>query len=298
MISQRLPPQKWIRPALQARSGAAVAFVSNVQAAVEQIRANAPGALAGRNHEYLHRLRVGIRRLRSTLRAFRELVRRRRARTFDRKLRALLRAIGAVRDWDVFLQSPMPPALRRASRKQRAMAEASLRVALAARRLSLLSDRLYVWAQSEPWRASAKPDEPLGKFGTRALRRLCEALGDAAAGIDWTDAKRRHRVRICAKRLRYGSDCFAAAFPVDAMAGFQQRLKNLQQVLGELNDIAVQRRLLDKLARKGLSVRATAQARARLLAREQPLLKKVGKAWKKFDAHPRHWRREAARAQG
>jgi CHAD domain-containing protein len=299
MISHRRPsPQKWIRPPLQADSTAAVAFVANVRAAAAQIHANGRGASISGDPEYLHQLRVGMRRLRSTLRAFRGLVRKRRARAFDRKLRSLLRSMGAVRDWDVFLRSHLPPAVRRAGLKQRALAHATLRAAIAPRRLGLLSERLLVWAQSEPWRAGAKPDEPLGRFGARALQLLLESVRDAAAGIDWTDAKRRHRVRIRAKRLRYGSDCFAAAFPAEAMDEFQQRLKKLQLVLGELNDIAVQRRLLNELARERASARATADARARLLAAERPLLKKIGKAWKKFDAHPRHWRREAARARG
>jgi CHAD domain-containing protein len=299
MNPQRLTaPQKWIRPPLQAGSSAAAAFIANLRAAVAQIHANAHGASVGRNHEYLHQLRVGIRRLRSTLRAFRELVRRRRAHRFDGELRTLLRAMGAVRDWDAFLHSRVSPALRKAGLRQRAMAQASLSVAVTPRKLALLSGRLFVWAQSEPWRAGAKPDEPLGKFGARALRRLFDATRDAAAKIDWADAKRRHRVRIRVKRLRYGCDCFAAGFAPKAMEDFEGRLKKLQQLLGELNDIAVQRRLLNELARSGASARATADIRGRLLARERPLVKDVAKAWSKFEAHPPHWRREAARAQG
>jgi CHAD domain-containing protein len=281
---------------LQAASTVAAAFVANVRAAVAQIHANAHGASVGRNLEYLHQLRVGIRRLRSTLRAFRELVRRRRAQQFDRELRSMLRSMGAVRDWDAFLHSRVPPALRQAAQAHRATAQRAMRFAAPPRRLEVFSARLFVWARSEPWRASARPDELLGRFGARALRRLFEEVRDAAAGIDWTDAKRRHRVRIHVKRLRYGCDCFAAGFPPKAMEAFQDPLKKLQQLLGELNDIAVQRRLLSELARGGASARATAAVRVRLRTRERPLVRKLGKAWSKFEGHPAHWRREAARA--
>src|SRR5512132_1503308 len=171
MISQRLPPpQIWRRPPLPAGASAAVAFVANLRAAVAQIHANAHGASVGRNQEYLHQLRVGIRRLRSTLRAFRELVRRRRARRFDRELRTLLRAMGAVRDWDAFVHSRISPALRKAGLRQRTSAQASLRGSVTPRKLALLTGRLFAWAQGEPWRARARPDEPLGPFGARALR--------------------------------------------------------------------------------------------------------------------------------
>jgi CHAD domain-containing protein len=94
------------------------------------------------------------------------------------------------------------------------------------------------------------------------------------------------------KRLRYGCDCFAAGFPPEATNAFQQRLKKLQELLGELNDIAVQRRLLKELAC------ASGTALSRLAARERPLLNALGKEWRKFDVHPPHWRKEVARARG
>jgi CHAD domain-containing protein len=293
MIPQRLPPpQKWIRPALQSRSSAAAAFVSNVQAAIAQIHANAHGASLGRNPEYLHQLRVGIRRLRSTLRAFRALVRRQRARRFDREWRTVLRSTSAARDWDAFLHSRVSPALRKAGLRQRALAQTSLRVSVAPRKLARLTGRVHVWSQSKPWRASARPGEALGPFGGRALQVLHEAVRDSAEGIDWSDARRRHRVRIRVKRLRYGCDCFAAGFPTQAMEAFQHRLKKLQELLGDLNDIVVQRRLLKELAcTKGTTIN-------QLAARERLLLKGLEKIWSKFEAHPPPWRREAARARG
>ena len=166
------PPRKWSRPPLQAGSAAAAAFVANVRAAVAQIHANARAAAIGRNPEHLHQLRVGIRRLRSTLRAFRGLVRRRRARRFDRELRTMLRSMGAVRDWDAFLHARFSPALRQAALSHRAMAQRSMRNVVTPQRLSSLLRRLLIWTRDEPWRESADPEEPVGDFGARALRRL------------------------------------------------------------------------------------------------------------------------------
>jgi len=99
------PPRRWSRPGIAAGAGAGDAFVANVRAALKQIGANAAGAAEGRNPECLHQLRVGLRRLRSTLRAFRPLLRRRKSAEFDRLLREILRALGAARDWDVFRRS-------------------------------------------------------------------------------------------------------------------------------------------------------------------------------------------------
>jgi inorganic triphosphatase YgiF len=74
------------------RSRAGEAFVANIAAAAALLGANARGAALGKNPGYLHQVRVGIRRLRSTLRVFRRLVRKRPARRFDHALRSLMRA--------------------------------------------------------------------------------------------------------------------------------------------------------------------------------------------------------------
>ena len=291
-------PQKRIQPPLTARASAGAALIANVGAAVAQIQANARGAALGRDPEYLHQLRIGIRRLRSSLRAFRELVRRRRASCLDRELRATLRALGPVRDWDVFLQSQFAPVLQREAYARRAAAQRTVRRILTQARFQSLLRRVLDWIRSEPWRASADPGAPLGTFGARALQRLYDAPCGAAARIDWSNAKRRHRVRIRLKRLRYGSECFAAGFAPEAMYGFQHRLRAMQHLLGELNDITVQQRLLRELGHGTGLARPIARAQTRLAARERTLTGAIPKAWSKLESHPLYWRRAAVRARG
>ena len=297
IISQRIPPvQKWMPPALDAGTAAGAAFVANISAAVVQIRANARGALLGHDPEHLHQLRVGIRRMRATLRAFRRLVRRRIAQRFERELRTLLRALAAARDWDVFLQSQSDPVLRRVARRRRAAAHRSAQRVLSQDRFGSVLRRALAWARSEPWRASADSREPLGAFGARSLRRLYRAMGRRAADMDWSDPAQRHRARIRLKWLRYGYDCFAAGFAPRALKAFLHRLRSLQHILGELNDIRVQRGLLRGLASEAGLGRTVASARARLTARERSLTLEAETVWSKIAAHPPRWRRQAARA--
>jgi len=116
-------PTKWIRPNLSVRATCGEAFVGNMRAAIEQVAANAAGAAAGRDPEYLHQLRVGVRRLRSTLRAFRELLRRGRADAIEAPWRSMMRALGTARDWDVFHHSLGQADLRAEARKHRGEAQ-------------------------------------------------------------------------------------------------------------------------------------------------------------------------------
>jgi CHAD domain-containing protein len=282
---------------LTAGATAAQAFVANVAAAAEQISANAPGLLKSRNPEYLHQLRVGIRRMRSTLRAFRALARRRRSSAFDTELRSTLRILGQARDWDAFSASDLPASLRQAARHPRARSLRKVRAAVHRKRFQSLPARVLRWAKTNPWRGSADPNELIGSFGARALKRLHSELSRCADEIDWTDGERRHRVRIRAKRLRYGLDCFAWGFAPASVERFAHRLHALQEVLGELNDCRVQRSLLRQLASHEHSQPA-ARAGSRLASRERRLIGKAVEAWSKLEKHPQHWRREAVRARG
>jgi CHAD domain-containing protein len=294
-------PRKWSRPALAARATAGEAFVANARAALEQVGANAAGAAAGRDPEYLHQLRVGVRRLRSALRAFRELLRRRRADAIERPWRRMMQTFGAARDLDVFVASVEGNELQAAAGKERALAQERARLLVNSRAFRKAGQNTFAWAQGRPWRRKANPAEPLAAFARRALERLHGGLGKAAHGIDWRDAARRHRVRIRVKRMRYGCDFFASAFPQRATAPFLKSLRGLQDVLGEMNDIEVQRGLLSAIVPKRSAlalVEAEWAVRERLAVRERELIAALGPAWRAFEERRLFWRPAADRAKG
>ncbi|HEX6240560.1 MAG TPA: CHAD domain-containing protein, partial [Polyangiales bacterium] len=110
------------------------AFHTAVEASLDRIEANLRGARAGRDPEFLHQLRVGLRRLRSALQAYRGLPGRASRKPLERSARALARSLGAVRDWDVLLirLGAMPGAapLARRIRRERQAAQRELLKAL------------------------------------------------------------------------------------------------------------------------------------------------------------------------
>jgi triphosphatase len=289
----------WNRPDVAAGASAGDAFVANVRAALEQIEANAAGAAAGRNPEYLHQLRVGLRRLRSTLQAFHPLLRRRKSAEFDRLLREILRSLGAARDWDVFRRSHRDGGLVRAARRRGAAARRRAREVLRSALFLTTPRSALAWAKRAPWRSGADPGERVGAFARRALSRLRDSLREEAEAADWHDAAQRHKLRVKVKRLRYGCECFAAAYQKHKMRPYLKRLRRLQQILGEMNDITVQRTLLLQLARDARLRRSAAALRKDLAARERELNGEVARAWDELESMKPFWRRAAAvRARG
>ena len=92
------------------------------------------------------------------------------------------------------------------------------------------------------------------------------ARSRAPARARQLDSRQRHKLRIAVKKLRYGSDFFENLF-VGRKAGkrlsrFEDRLKDLQDCLGALNDISVNQKLASKLATR----RSHAKNRARIFA--------------------------------
>jgi triphosphatase len=291
-MSKRLPPQKFVAPAIRAQARAGDAFIANVGAAIAQIQANR--AAAGRDPEHLHQLRVGIRRLHATLLACRKLLRRREAARIDRRLRRALRALGAARDWDVFERDLDRPALRRYVRPHSEAARALARTAARSASFRYLPGEALAWARGRPWRANARAGEPIEAFAQRALEKAYGRLLEEAGETDWRDAGHRHRVRIRVKRLRYACDCFAAAWTPEAMRPLAHRLHRLQGILGELNDIEVQRRLLDQLLEAGAPARAVNSAVQALARRERRLLASLRPSWRQFAALNPYWREPEA----
>jgi len=99
-------------------------------------------------------------------------------------------------------------------------------------------------------------------------------------------------LRIRVKRLRYACDFFAASFAGVLAQPYLKRLAALQDVLGDLNDIAVARRLLAELAPRGSApdlASASAYVARALSARERTLVISLQPAWTEFEKRRPFW---------
>jgi len=303
------PPRKWRRPKLGELATPSEAFHAIFAAALTQAGANARGMAHGRDPEYLHQMRVGLRRLRSALLAWRPLVPKKAAKPLAERLCRLMPDFGAARDWDVFSETlvhlgtqeperaPLIAPLLARARAKRAAARRRARIAAASPKLQAFLLRALRWVDDGPWKGSAQRAEgSLGAFAAAALERLHGRALREAKDIDWADAERRHRLRIRMKRLRYGCDFFASSFAGAAARPYIKRLAALQDILGELNDIAVARRLLAELAPRGSARELAAAAghvRHALALRERMLVTSLEDAWAAFEKRRPFWRARA-----
>jgi CHAD domain-containing protein len=232
----------------------------------DHLLANVPGALAGQDPEFLHQLRVGARRLRAALRVFRGVLRRGDRRALQRELLRLAAVSGPARDWDVNM-SRLPAPLRAEAERRQLAAHARLHRALAN------------FSLGSPPRGRAGARTSLPAFAQHMLARLERRILRLAEGIDWARASQRHALRIRLRRLRYACEFLGGAFPRSDSEPVLRSLKQLQDLLGELNDLEVARRLLRELGARG--------ARHAYATRERALVRALPVAWRRFRTAPR-----------
>ncbi len=274
-------------------SGAALRAVMAHGLAV--LLANAEVLNEAHDPEFVHQARVALRRMRSALRLLD-----RRHRDFPESLANELRwvgqTLGAARDWDVLVESTLPamvtaaPAalrtqmrtlLGRANRRRDEEHHKAV-AALSSARSARIALKLQSWTLTK-----TPKGRRLARIAPRLLARAHASLFSAAQFFAALSPERRHRVRILAKRLRYALDVMTVALPEGATERYVTVLAELQDVLGELNDGAVARRMLPGLddTDSDLEVWARAWLTAReavnLIDGEQRLhvLSKVAPPW-------------------
>lgn len=206
----------------------------------------------------IHQMRVGLRRLRSTLSAFRPVLSMdRNAAPLVREMKALFSMLGDVRDSDVFLADTLPgvdeklltagirDALEDATAKHRARALARVQDHIASAQFARFVVRLAAWIESEAWLRSGRPIDRLlhtrtaRDYASTRLDLLHAKLLKRGGKARRKDITAWHEARIAAKKLRYTSEPLLSALapPEKRANAYKASLKNLQDVLGSLNDI-------------------------------------------------------------
>jgi triphosphatase len=269
-------PRKSRMPAVAPSGPPGDAFDAVFSAALMQAGTNVAGMLASRDPEYLHQLRVGLRRLRSAMGAFSPVVED--AKPLKRALRRLMPSLGAARDWDVFVQvlqdAGAGAGVLQRARRERAIARRAAQETVASPEFRAFLFQSLRWLQSNPTRDGGA----LQDFAPGRLERLYRKT---VRDYEPRNAKRRHRFRIRIKRLRYASHFFAGCFPADGVQPHLRELARLQDILGELNDLATARKLLREIE---------APRPGELAQREAKLIAALEAAWKRFASLPPYWR--------
>ena len=240
-----------------------------VAACLDHFEGNVDGALERDDPEYIHQLRVALRRLRSAMRIFTPV----QDAPIFAEMKWLAIALGDARNWDVLITETLPALLDAyadprlatelmgAATQRQAAARAGARAALASPREALLvlavARRVRVHGEHVPPSLRAASDDgathgppihSLCQFASHEIHRRHRLLLRSKGALAGLSAEALHRVRIDVKRLRYAVDFFASLFGKHRVARYLKVLDEIQTLLGEANDDTIAITLVQSLA--------------------------------------------------
>jgi CHAD domain-containing protein len=208
---------------------------------------NVPGTLEDLDTEFLHDLRVAVRRARSVVREMAAVLEPDARSRLREELRWVQQMSGPARDLDVQLlewdraRTDLEP-VRKLLERRRAAALRDLRRGLRSRRFA---------KALESWRAlAAEPGAtaPIETVAADRIRRVYRRMVRDGLAIDeQSPAESLHDLRKRGKELRYLLELFGGLFPGAVVKPMVASLKALQDVLGRFQDRAVQAELMREL---------------------------------------------------
>ncbi len=227
------------------------------------VRQNRSGILHDIDTEFLHDSRVAVRRARSLLGQLPKVLPARSTKQLRTELSLLGSLTNHLRDLDVLLLqqadylAALPPELRPdmeplflAVRHKRSAAQHRLVEALNTRQHEAILER-WESAAMDTRARGPQAAHKLAKLVRKSIRRQCQQVITCIPPDALKDStpQQLHRLRIACKKLRYLFEFFASAFPEEMTTEPIRRLRTLQDVLGQLNDLDVQQHMLRALAR-------------------------------------------------
>jgi inorganic triphosphatase YgiF len=294
-LATRLTPKvaKAVIPSLTHCADVPAALHAMVNSCLHHLHANVPGVLQRLDEEYLHQVRVALRRLLVVLKmaeSYRpdaEL-----GRLSEQTARFCTR-LGRLREWDVFVTQTLAPActhmqvqaglseLLQAGEARRAHCQSEVEHGLQSIDYQRFQLDMGAWMHGAYWRTLSIDGLPLPRFALQILDRHAKNVTKRGKGLAAAEPLQLHRLRIACKKLRYSAEIFASLGSAGQTKRYLAALSALQEILGALNDIAVAHRLLDDLVGAG-HAQAAAVMRDRIEHNAAEQRAKLVKAWKKF----------------
>ena len=295
-------PEKSRPVCLRGKDRSAQAFAAILASASRQILVNRAAVLETDDPHAAHQLRIGLRRLRSALKALRPFALSHSLTSFERAAREVGRSVGALRDADVLISAIYAPIEATASNKtgfadlhealtrhRRAKRE-EVRASLQGPAWTRLQLYLTLWPRTLD--ENEKLVRPIKKVARKVLRKAWKKSAKYGANIDRLNGEQRHQMRKALKKLRYQAEFFAPLFRAAESEAFIRQLRALQDVFGYINDVRMAARL-SEIGRQGPAGGEATRAASYILGRHEAEAEHVWRgalpAWRALRRTSRFW---------
>jgi CHAD domain-containing protein len=231
--------------------------IETLAAQLQAIMREAEGVKLGQDAEFLHRMRVASRRLRTRLKLFAECLPEQKASMYRKRVRSLTRALGEARDCDVqiihireFMDSletrrqkeGIRRLLLRLTQKRESLQSAVVKAVIRMEDGRIFSEMQELFRTILGTMAFDKPSKPGGYAFMLASREIKALLGELFGFEMYIREPSRsaelHQMRIAAKHLRYAMESFEPLFKIRLKKPVKAA-KAIQEILGDIHDCDV-----------------------------------------------------------
>ncbi len=239
----------------------------------------------------LHQVRIATRRLHTAMSLFKDVSGGRGADDVKTQLRWLRGETGPARDLDVFMNEVMAPirkqhprepavtSLYQHLRRRRLKAAKTARDAIASPRFRKMIFQVAAWIEEGDWRTEAdelrraRQDAPVELYAADQLTMLRRKVKKRGKMLRQMNEVERHDLRVVTKKLRYAAEFFGSLATTKKSRkrakAFIIAVRDFQDALGALNDIAVRKSLTAEIAgqvkmpaaKKAVAAKASAASR-------------------------------------
>lgn len=237
---------------------------------LNQLGRNEHGMLArSTDIEYLHQMRVALRRLRSAINLFYKNSSDSAVVSIRKNLKWLMQQLSPARDWDIFITEtfmciaphfPEHPGFSltlKTCQTLRKKYNKAARISISSRRYTKLILDIALWLEeidqySAQQAGNTNQHRPATSTSAKTsvttfIADLHHQITATGKGLDTLDTDTLHALRICIKKQRYLSEFFYGLFPQKACKSYILLLSNLQNVLGSINDYANTPKFLNEI---------------------------------------------------
>jgi triphosphatase len=283
---------------LPTHAACAEAFQIIARSCLTQMVLNEALLRRSRDPRALHQMRVGLRRLRAAISLFGDMLASKETDALKHDFRRVGNQLGAARDLDVFLdrlhaskEFDLDGSQLGDLERRRSEAYETLLETLESHHFMRTTLRTASWIESGKWLTAKKPPlqsarrQPVVEHAAEEMGRRWKRIRKLAGRLADFNAEERHELRIRIKKLRYGAEFFASLFASSEEKKRRKSLlavlERLQEIFGEMNDIAVGSALVPALSdtdperavRRMKKLVSKAQTSASKLSRTQPFWK-------------------------
>jgi CHAD domain-containing protein len=287
VVRDKAPNTDLVRPRQPMRQAAR----AMLQRQFEQLASREYGLGYAQDPEYVHEMRVAIRRMLVLIHAFDKDLGSA-IRPIGKRIANLGRRLGDVRDSDAFLAyvqdclDQAPPSGRRvlvkvrnAQRRTRREQYRQVMEAFAGAEYERLKARLERFLAAGA--GGRRGRQPASREVTKALQRYLAEFFSHGRRLEKLSPRQQHQLRIDCKNLRYLADFFRAFYGT-RLRGMIDELTEFQDLLGQVHDYHVYKDWLPEQAAAGSpkGQQAVQALLADLQRRQEQALDLAGRMWK------------------